>query len=99
MIRRILKKYEIMVILKGRLNDSELKDWSFNYAKSLKKFNVHNISAIARGEHQFHYPIKDTHGKGHYIQLNITSKPKYLRTFLSSLKNDQTVLRYMIINK
>ena len=66
MIRRILKKYEIMVILKGRLNDSELKDWSFNYAKSLKKFNVHNISAIARGEHQFHYPIKDTHGRTLY---------------------------------
>ena len=98
MIRQILKKYEIMIILKGRLNDTKLKDWSFSYAKNLKKFNVRNISAIARGKHKFHYSIKNT-WKAHYIQLNITSKPEYLETLLSSLKKDQTVLRYMILNK
>ena len=98
MVQQILRKYEIMILLRGRINDNKLREWSFNYAKNLKKFNVSNISAIARGKHKFHYSIKNT-WKAHYVQMNITSKPKYLKIFLSYLKKDQKVLRYMIINK
>ena len=46
----LIKKYEIMILLTEEFNDSELKTWVFNYAKSLRKFNVCDISVISRGK-------------------------------------------------
>ena len=37
----VQRDYEIMILLTEEFNDSELKTWAFNYAKDLKKFNVH----------------------------------------------------------
>ena len=65
----LLRKYEIMILLTEEFNDSELKTWVFNYAKSLRKFRVCDISVISRGKHNLAYPINDRL-KGNYIQLN-----------------------------
>ena len=53
----VQRKYEIMILLTGEFNDSELKTWVFNYAKNLRKFNVCDISVISRGKHNLAYPI------------------------------------------
>ena len=87
-----------MILLTEEFNDSELKTWVFNYAKNLRKFNVCNISVISRGKHKLAYPIDDR-SKGNYIQLNFSSIPKYIHTFLNKLKMDSKVLRLLIINK
>ena len=94
----MLRKYEIMIILPEELNDSELKTWVFNYAKTLRKFNVIDISVISRGKHNLSYPIHDRM-KGNYIQLNFFSMPKYLRNFSNVLKLDSDVLRFLIVKK
>lgn len=94
----LLRKYEIMILLTEEFNDSELKTWVFNYAKNLRKFNVCDISVISRGKHRLAYLIKDKL-KGSYIQLNFSSMPKYIDTFLQKLKMDSKVLRYLVINK
>nr|AWT38770.1 ribosomal protein S6 [Licmophora sp.] len=95
---KFLRKYEIMILLTEEFNDSELKTWVFNYAKNLRKFNVCNISVISRGKHKLAYSIDDR-SKGNYIQLNFSSIPKYIDTFLNKLKMDSKVLRLLIINK
>ena len=92
------RKYEIMILLTEEFNDSELKAWVFNYAKSLRKFNVSDISVISRGKHKLAYPINDR-GKGNYIQLNFSSMPKYINTFLQTLKLDSNVLRFLVLSK
>ena len=94
----ILKKYEIMILLTEEFNDSELKTWIFNYAKSLRKFSVCDISVISRGKHNLAYPI-DNKIKGNYIQLNFSSMPKYINNFSNILKMDLNVLRFLIFNK
>nr|YP_009028846.1 ribosomal protein S6 [Asterionellopsis glacialis]AGH28392.1 ribosomal protein S6 [Asterionellopsis glacialis] len=94
----LLRKYEIMILLTEEFNDSELKTWVFNYAKSLRKFNVCDISVISRGKHNLSYPIANK-SKGNYIQLNFSSMPKYINTFLSTLKIDSNVLRFLVLNK
>ena len=71
----VQRKYEIMILLTGEFNDSELKTWVFNYAKNLRKFNVCDISVISRGKHNLAYPIFNKK-KGNYIQLNFSSTPK-----------------------
>jgi len=76
----MLRKYEIMILLTEEFNDSELKTWVFNYAKNLRKFNVCDISVISRGKHNLSYPINDR-TKGNYIQLNLSSMPKYINNF------------------
>ena len=93
----LLKKYEIMVVLTEEFNDNELKTWVFNYAKNLRKFNVCEISVISRGKHNFAYPIKDKR-KGNYIQLNLSSIPKYIQNFSNLLKMDSNVFRFLVIN-
>jgi len=94
----ILKKYEIMILLTEEFNDSELKTWVFNYAKSLRKFNVCDISVISRGKHNLAYSIHNKM-KGNYIQLNFSSMPKYINNFSNILKLDSNILRFLILNK
>ena len=94
----LLRKYEIMILLTEEFNDSELKTWVFNYAKSLRKFNVCNISVISRGKQNLAYSIKNKI-KGNYIQLNFSSMPKYINNFSNVLKMDSHVLRFLLFNK
>ena len=94
----LLRKYEIMVLLTEEFNDSELKTWVFNYAKNLRKFNVCDISVISRGKHNLAYSIKNK-SRGNYIQLNFSSLPKYLTIFLTALKTDSNVLRFLVLAK
>ena len=94
----ILKKYEIMILLTEEFNDSELKTWVFNYAKSLRKFSVCDISVISRGKHNLAYSI-DNKMKGNYIQLNFSSMPKYIDNFFNILKLDSNILRFLILKK
>ena len=94
----VLKKYEIMILLTEEFNDSELKTWVFNYAKTLRKFSVCDISVISRGKHNLAYSINNK-VKGNYIQLNFASMPKYINNFLTILKMDSNVLRFLVFNK
>ena len=94
----LLRKYEMMILLTEEFNDSELKTWIFNYAKSLRKFSVCDISVISRGKHTLAYPINNKI-KGNYIQLNFSSLPKYINNFSKILKMDLNVLRFSVFNK
>ena len=94
----VLRKYEIMILLTEEFNDSELKNWVFNYAKNLRKFNVSDISVISRGKHNLAYLITKKN-KGNYIQLNFLSMPKYINNFSNILKVDYHVLRFLVLNK
>lgn len=91
-------KYEMMILLKEEFNDSELKTWAFNYAKSLRKLSASEISVISRGKRDLAYLIKDQK-RGNFIQINFSSLPKYVPNFSNSLKLDTNVLRYLILNK
>ena len=94
----VLRKYEIMILLTEEFNDNELKTWVFNYAKTLRKFSVCDISVISRGKHNLTYPISNK-TKGNYIQLNFSSMPKYITNFSKILKLDSNVLRFLVFNK
>ena len=93
-----LRKYEIMILLTEEFNENELKKWVFNYAKTLRKFNVYDISVISRGKQNLAYPITNKM-KGNYIQLNFSSMPKYISNFSKILKMDSNVLRAVVFNK
>lgn len=92
------QKYEILILLTDEFNDNELKKWVFNYVKTLRKFNVSNISVISRGKHHLAYSIKNKK-KGNYIQLQLSSTSRYIITFLNILKLDSHVLRFLVFNK
>ena len=94
----VLRKYEIMILLTEEFNNNELKTWVFNYAKSLRKFSVCDISVISRGNHNLAYPIEDK-SNGNYIQLNFASMPKYINNFSNTLKIDSNVLRFLVFQK
>jgi ribosomal protein S6 len=94
----VLRKYEIMILLTEEFNNNELKTWVFNYAKTLRKFSVCDISVISRGKHNLTYPISNK-TKGNYIQLNFSSMPKYIANFSNILKLDSNVLRFLVFNK
>ncbi len=87
-----------MILLTEEFNENELKKWVFNYAKTLRKFNVYDISVISRGKHNLAYPITNKI-KGNYIQLNFSSMPKYISNFSKILKMDLNVLRFVVFNK
>jgi len=92
------KKYEMMILLTEEFNDSELKTWAFNYAKSLRKLSASEISVISRGKRDLAYWIKNQK-KGNFIQINFSSMPKYIDNFSKNLKFDTNVLRFLVLNK
>ena len=91
-------KYEMMILLTEEFNDNELKNWAFNYAKALRKLNASEISVISRGKRDLAYEISNQK-RGNFIQINFSSIPKHAEEFLSSLKFDINVLRFLILNK
>ena len=94
----VTMKYEMMILLSEEFNDSELKTWAFNYAKSLRKLSASEISVISRGKRDLAYVINDQ-TRGNFIQINFSSRPKYLDDFTKSLKLDSNVLRFLVLNK
>ena len=91
-------KYEMMILLTEEFNDNELKTWAFNYAKTLRKLNVSEISVVSRGKRDLAYPIANQK-HGNFIQINFSSIPKHIEIFSSSLKFDSNVLRFLVLNK
>ena len=91
-------KYEMMIVLKEEFNNSELKTWAFNYAKTLRKLNVSEISVVSRGKRDLSYAIANQK-HGNFIQINFSSIPKHIEIFSSSLKFDSNVLRFLVLNK
>lgn len=92
------KKYEMIILLTEEFNNSELKTWAFNYAKSLSKLSASEISVISRGKRDLAYDIKNQK-KGNFIQINFSSLPKYLTEYTKDLKFDSNVLRFLVLNK
>ena len=87
-----------MVLLVEEFNDTQLKNWVFDYAKILRKLNVSDISVISRGKRDLAYEITNQK-RGNFIQINFSSMPKYLKKFIYDLKFDTNVLRFLILNK
>ncbi len=94
----LLRKYEIMILLTEEFNESELKRWVFNFAKNLRKFSVCDISVISRGKQNLAYPI-ESQRQGNYIQINFSSRPKYIKNFSKILMLDSNVLRFLTFKK
>ena len=94
----VTMKYEMMILLSEEFNDSELKTWAFNYAKALRKLSASEISVISRGKRDLASIINDQ-SRGNFIQINFSSRPKYLEDFTKSLKLDSNVLRFLVLNK
>lgn len=93
-----LRKYEIMILLTEEFNESELKRWVFNFAKNLRKFSVCEISVISRGKQNLAYPI-ETQKQGNYIQINLSSRPKYIKNFSKILTLFEKFTDNKLINK
>jgi ribosomal protein S6 len=91
-------KYEMIILLSEEFNDSELKTWAFNYAKSLQNLSASDISVVSRGKRDLAYLIKNRK-QGNFIQINFSSLPKYLNSFATDLKFDSNVLRFLIFKK
>ena len=87
-----------MILLTSDFNGGALKSGVFNYAKNLRKFNVFDISVISRGKHHLAYSINNR-TKANYIQLNLSSMPKYINNFSNILKLDSHVLRFSVFEK
>ena len=91
-------KYEMMIVLKEEFNNSELKTWAFNYAKTIRKLTATEISVISRGKRNLAYMIENQK-RGNFIQINFSSNPNSIVNFTNNLKLDNNVLRSLILNK
>jgi len=91
-------KYEMVILLTEEFNKSELKTWSFNYARNLQLLGASQISVILKGKLDFSYPIKDQK-RGNFLQINFSAIPKCIERFKENSKFDPYILRYLLLNK
>ena len=90
--------YEMMIILKEHINETQLKTWSIDFAKKLQALSASEISVISRGKRDLAYSIQNQK-KGNFIQIKFLSVPKYITEFSNQLKFDSNVLRFLILKK
>jgi ribosomal protein S6 len=91
-------KYEMMILLTEEFNKSELKTWSFNYARNLQLLSASQISITSKGKLDLAYPINDQK-KGNFLQINFSAIPKCIEGFRQNTKFDPYILRYLLLNK
>jgi len=91
-------KYEMMILLTEKINETQLKTWALNFAKGLQSLGASEISVISRGKRNLAYSVKNQK-KGNFIQINFLSMPKYINDFSYQLKFDTNVLKFLILNK
>tara|TARA_B110000977_G_scaffold201032_1_gene293800 strand:+ start:260 stop:562 length:303 start_codon:yes stop_codon:yes gene_type:complete len=91
-------KYEMVIVLTEEFNKSELKTWSFNYARNLQLLSASDISIISKGTLYLAYTIDDQK-RGNFIQINFSTVPKYLQKIKENTKLDPYILRSLLINK
>ena len=81
-------EYEMLILLKENFNDSELKSWAFNYAKTLQQLSAFDISVISRGKRDLAYNI-EKQKKGNFIQLNFSGLPSFVDDFSVGLNQSR----------
>lgn len=89
------KTYEIMVLLTNEFTNTELKNWAFEYIKTLRTFKAGDISVISRGKRPLSYLVF-RNSEGHFLQFKFTTIPKYVKTYFESLEKDDKVLRAIL---
>lgn len=89
------KKYETTILLSRDFREKNLKKWLLNYYKYFKKYNITNISFIYKNKIYFNHSSKEKL-KGNYIQLNFSTKPKYIKKLNKFLRLDAQVLKFLI---
>lgn len=88
----------MVIVLTEEFNKSELKTWSFNYARNLQLLSASDISIISKGTLYLAYTIDDQK-RGNFIQINFSTVPKYLQKIKENTKLDPYILRSLLINK
>lgn len=92
------QNYEIMILLSKKFNTNELKPWTLDFTKNLRKFDIYNISVISRGKRNLQYEINEQK-EGHYIQINCSSQPKAINNLSKVLNTKLDILRFLILKK
>jgi len=87
--------YEMMVVLTDEFNNADLKVWVFKFGKILKRLNANDISLMFRGKRKLNYKIKNRN-RGHFIQVNFSILPDYVKQLINDLNQDSRVLRFLI---
>lgn len=90
-------KYEILIVLNDKFNSSELKIWSFNFGRNLKRLNASDILLMSRGKRKLNYLVKNKK-RGNFIQVNFQVLPEYIDFLSKELFLDTSVLRFIIFN-
>lgn len=92
-----MKKYEIMYILNGQLEEQARKDEIAKLQGILEANQAKVTETKEWGLKDFANPIKKQ-TKGYYVILKVNAEPEGLREFERLTKLDKDVIRYLIIN-
>ena len=93
-----MKNYEVALIIKPSLTDSELKSFILNLEKFIQNDSKGKILEKEDwGRRKFSYRIKKE-DMGYYYFLNFSLEAEALAKFDKKLRLDNNILRYIISN-
>jgi small subunit ribosomal protein S6 len=93
---KVLKNYEMMVVLKPLLPDDVRKEVHKNFVDLLKKLGGEVVDVDVWGKRYLAYDIKG-HNEGYYIVYNFKAPSSSVAECKRRLELVQEILRYMII--
>lgn len=89
-----MRKYELILVLKTTLKESDRKKFLSNLKDLLKGFKVSSEEDM--GQKALSYPIKKE-VSGHFLALNFESENAVPQDFEKKLFSDDGVLRHLLL--
>ncbi len=93
-----MKKYEIVVILSGKLKDNELKSTISDLKNLFKKFGGQVTAESIWGLIKLSYPI-NKEGRGNYILWRVSFEPNQINPLQNELRVADKLLRFLIVEE
>lgn len=101
-----MKDYEVTIILKAGppggeagLEEKNLDAWVKSYEALLAKNSAKAKGKLTPEKKLLAYEIVKGMREGYYVYAEVEMDPEKVMSFEGALKNDETVIRYLVIKK
>lgn len=93
-----MNQYEAMYIITPELEDEAIKGVVEKFSGIITANGGEVIKADEWGRKKLAYPI-DYKTEGYYVLVDFASAPELPRELERNLKNDESILRFMVVRK
>ena len=93
-----MNKYEVLYVIDAGMEDQARSELIAQFGELMTNNGATVEKVDEWGKRRLAYPI-NFKNEGYYVLVNFTAAPEFPRELERNFKNDESILRYMVIRK